>query len=334
MRKLLVSLLAVLFLASCGNPNQYVIEGTVADVADGTKVNVYADRRGKVLIESTEVQQGKFTIAGEVTAPEMKFVKVEGLNVPNSRPWPIVIEPKAEVKVSYDGKIVSITGTALNDKNTKFWQELGAKSEPDSQLVKTFVKENVNNILGVYLFEANAYLFDLEELEEMLALVPAEFKDNAGIVKLQKKAEGLKKTSKGKMFTDIKGKNQDGKEVALSDYAGKGKVVLIDFWASWCPYCISDMPFLVDAYAKYKEKGFEIVGVTLDDDVEAWKSGIEKTKITWPQMSDLKGWESELSTAYAVSGLPHVVLIDKDGTIIDRGFGGKELDAKLAELFK
>ena len=126
----------------------------------------------------------------------------------------------------------------------------------------------------------------------------------------------------------------DGQNVKLSDYVGKGKVVLVDFWASWCGPCRREMPNLVEAYKQYKNKNFEIVGVSLDQNGDAWKAAIEQLNITWPQMSDLKYWNCEGAQLYAVSSIPHTVLIDGEGTIIARGLHGEDLQKKLAEVLK
>ena len=94
------------------------------------------------------------------------------------------------------------------------------------------------------------------------------------------------------------------------------------------------MPNLVDAYAKYKDKGLGIVGVSLDNNAESWKSMVKQLNITWPQMSDLQGWQSMGADIYAVRSIPHTVLIAQDGTIIDKNLREKALQNKLAELFK
>ena len=143
-----------------------------------------------------------------------------------------------------------------------------------------------------------------------------------------------KKTAVGTQFVDFEMQTPEGKSVKLSDYVGKGKVVLVDFWASWCGPCRREMPNLVETYAKYKGKNFEIVGVSLDQDGAAWKEAIKKLDMTWPQMSDLKFWQSEGAQLYAVNSIPHTVLIDGDGTIIARGLHGEGLQAKLAEVIK
>jgi thiol-disulfide isomerase/thioredoxin len=124
----------------------------------------------------------------------------------------------------------------------------------------------------------------------------------------------------------------DNKELALSSL--RGKVVLIDFWASWCGPCRKEMPNVKLVYQKYKDKGFEIYGVSLDKDRNAWLEAIEKDGLKWPQVSDLKFWQSEAAQTYAVQSIPHTVLIGKDGKIIASGLRGAELESKLAEVLK
>jgi peroxiredoxin len=122
------------------------------------------------------------------------------------------------------------------------------------------------------------------------------------------------------------------KELALTSL--RGKVVLIDFWASWCAPCRKELPNVKRAYEKYKNKGFEILGVSLDKDRSAWLEAISKEGLTWPQVSDLKFWQSEACQIYAVQSIPYTVLIDKEGKIIATDLRGAELDKKLAEVLK
>ena len=164
--------------------------------------------------------------------------------------------------------------------------------------------------------------------------IPAMYDQDERIVQIKANVKQMKATAVGQKFTDFEMQTPDGKSVKLSDYVGKGKVVLVDFWASWCGPCRREMPNLVEAYAKFKGKNFEIVGVSLDQDGAAWKEAINKLNMTWPQMSDLKFWQSEGAQLYAVNSIPHTVLIDGDGTIIARGLHGEELQTKIAEAVK
>lgn len=122
-----------------------------------------------------------------------------------------------------------------------------------------------------------------------------------------------------------------GGQISLSDY--RGKVVLIDFWASWCGPCRRENPNVVKVYEKYKDKGFEIIGVSLDKTKSKWLKAIEKDNLTWPHVSDLKGWQNEVAGLYGVRSIPHTVLLDKDGKIIARKLKGHQLDRKLKEIF-
>lgn len=121
----------------------------------------------------------------------------------------------------------------------------------------------------------------------------------------------------------------DGKEVALSSL--KGKVVLIDFWASWCKPCRAEMPNVVKAYAKFKAKGFEVYGVSLDQDKDHWVEAIAKDGITWIQVSDLRP-DNEFIRRYNVETIPMTFLLDKEGKIIAKNLRGEELEKKLAEV--
>ena len=109
---------------------------------------------------------------------------------------------------------------------------------------------------------------------------------------------------------------------------------MVDFWASWCGPCRREMPNLVEAYAQYKGKNFEIVGVSLDQDAAAWKESIKKLNMTWPQMSDLQGWNNAGAKLYGVNSIPATVLVDQEGTIVARNLRGDAIKSKLNELLK
>lgn len=127
--------------------------------------------------------------------------------------------------------------------------------------------------------------------------------------------------------------NPDGVKISLSSL--KGKYVLVDFWASWCSPCRKESPNVVRLYNEYKDKGFTVLSVSLDNDVNAWKAAIKADGLIWPNhVSDFLGWETPLVKTYNFQSIPHTVLIDKEGKIIATGLRGASLEQKLKELIK
>jgi peroxiredoxin len=134
----------------------------------------------------------------------------------------------------------------------------------------------------------------------------------------------------GDIAPDIFLPNPQGKMISLSSL--KGKYVLIDFWASWCAPCRQENPNVVRMYQTYKDKGFEIYGVSLDQDKDAWIDAIQRDGLTWAQVSDLNGWRAAPAQTFGVRAIPATVLLDKEGKIIARDLRGEELEQKLKEV--
>ncbi|HCO66180.1 MAG TPA: AhpC/TSA family protein [Dysgonomonas sp.] len=363
--------LVTAFLASCGQVNDFELKGRFADDSHNGKL-IYLQMPDKdpakfISIDSVQVQGANFEFAGAADSIQMLFVAGGGISRPQ-----LFVAGEGTVEMTIDSTgMAKISGTPLNNKYQEYldkraslakeMQEEGKKiseeynkakeenrvtpeleketeAKYDALYQKTrkypydFVKENASNVVGRYVFLDRGRSFTQEELEEIIPSVSGQLTGNPRFQLIENRLHALKTTVVGQKFTDLKAQTPDGNPIALSDYAGKGKYVLVDFWASWCPPCRRDMPDVVKIYNQYKDKGFEIVGVSLDSRKEDWIKGIEDLNITWPQMSDLNRWDSQLSTAYAVNSIPHMVLIDKEGTIIARGFHVNELAQKLSEL--
>jgi peroxiredoxin len=141
-----------------------------------------------------------------------------------------------------------------------------------------------------------------------------------------------KAVSVGSLAPEIALQDTKGKKIALSSL--RGKYVLIDFWASWCRPCREENPNVVKLYQKYKNKNFEIFGVSLDKDIESWTKAIEKDKLSWTHVSDLQWWESSVVPLYQIQGIPATVLLDPQGKIIAKNLRGELLAQRLQEILK
>mgnify|MGYP002738683487 CR=1 FL=1 len=365
MRKLLlISAIAVVF-AACQNKSEYTIHGSVADdMYEGQKVYLeeWTDSI-MVAVDSTTIVNGKFEIKGQTDTPVLRFVTLGERD--RKERSPLMVEP-GTINVVYDS-LFHISGSALNDAYTDFilkQKDLTAKirslsdqynaamvdgtmtDELDAELTSAyesvadeakelnyeFVKSNIDNEMGKYLFMTSSSMFDVDQQKEILAMTDAEYKSRKNIKRIVDRIEASESVAIGKEFVDFTMKNPEGEYVSLSDYVGNDKYVFVDFWASWCGPCRDEMPNVVNAYNKYKNKGLEIVGVSLDNDKDKWIQGIKDLNMAWPQMSDLKLWDSEVVKLYAIQSIPHTVLLDKEGKIIAKNLRGEMLDAKLAEL--
>ncbi len=172
----------------------------------------------------------------------------------------------------------------------------------------------------------NYMFFAKQFVEEFSAISPK------AVAQVQQQIKMLAATMPGALAPDFTGVGPDGDTVRLSDF--RGKVVLIDFWASWCGPCRRENPNVVRAYQKYKDKGFDIIGVSLDRDRNRWISAIEADGLVWHHVSDLKGWKSEFAALYGVRSIPHAVLLDREGRIVAIRLRGAQLEEYLEGLLE
>lgn len=367
MKKLtyLVVAAAALSMMACavGNKTGYIITGTVNGAADGDTVFLQeATGRSLTKLDTAIIKNGTFTFEGTQDSAINRYItsQVNGeplvmdfflengkitialtkendsaTGTPSNDAYQIVRAQINEISKKMNDIYNSMGDNTLSDEQKEAKQQEGALLEEQyNAAIKEGVQKNITNPVGVYLFKQVFYNNSTAENEALLQQIPANYQNDKDILRIKELTDKQKTTAQGTKFIDFEMQTPEGKTVKLSDYAGKGKVVLVDFWASWCGPCRREMPALVEAYAKYKGKNFEIVGVSLDRDAAAWKESIKQMNMTWPQMSDLKFWQSEGAQLYAVNSIPHVVLIDGQGTIIARGLHGEELHKKLAEVVK
>ena len=171
------------------------------------------------------------------------------------------------------------------------------------------------------------------ELLDIIAKIPAEQAESFD--KMKKMAEEALKVQPGNPYIDVAEKTPAGETLSLKSVVenGKNKYVLLDFWASWCRPCMGEMPYLLKAYGDYHEKGFEIYGVSLDENEQAWKGCIEGNGMSWINVSTCTGWDIDAVREYAVNSIPANFLINSEGEIIAKDLRGEELAEELAKIF-
>lgn len=205
--------------------------------------------------------------------------------------------------------------------------------------------DNHNNYLMKFIEKNNTSFASLAAIQQLSAdnFFPTYVKLDEGLFKKYPKSEYIqkfhesvetqKKLATGSPAPEIVMNTPDDKPLALSSL--KGKVVLVDFWASWCGPCRAENPNVVKAYNKYKSKGFDIYSVSLDKDKDKWMAAIQKDNLSWPNhVCDFKFWQTPVVQLYNFTGIPYNVLIDKKGNIIAKNLRGEDLEKKLEEVFK
>lgn len=224
-------------------------------------------------------------------------------------------------------------------KSASFEADMNARNkEIESEkngVLRTFITSHTNSIISLYSLQelAGPIPDNVDDVKGLYSSLSPAVKNTA----LGKKYETMlaiqEKLAIGRMAPDFTAPDTSGNNVSLSSF--RGKYVLLDFWASWCHPCRDENPVLVKAYNKFQPKGFEILGVSLDQQTkkEAWLKAIHDDHLKWMQVSDLKYWKSEIAALYAIRAIPQNFLIDPQGKIIAKNLRGEALEKKLAEVF-
>lgn len=215
------------------------------------------------------------------------------------------------------------------------YYKLSDASQKDQlESLKQFIKENPKSFTAVFLLNNYATRIDLLELENMYASLPAKFKETKSGKSIATMINARKITAIGKMAPDFTQPDTSGKAVKLSDF--RGNYVLVDFWASWCGPCRAENPNLLKTFNKYKDEGFKVLGVSLDQPGKkaSWLAAIHKDGLTWTQVSDLKFWDNEVAVLYGIKAIPSNLLLDPQGKIIAKDLRGEELTKKLSGIYE
>ena len=352
--------MAAMSLMSCtvvGQENKFTITGKASNFADGKKVYLIKSVESQEIpvVDSTVVRNHSFVLEGQVETPYIAVVGVaDSLMAQEVTVIELIVEPgNIQIGAWEDDKHHVATGTPLNDANMQFSQALDSlfKSNPSVRpetlypFIYPYIKENVGNLLGIYLFERyEASMFNDMRLE-LAGDLYAAHKDGkyadlvSKIEKMMERerqmAELAKTVQPGNPYKNISGESIDGKELSLKSIIERegNRYVLLEFWATWCAPCMKEVPYLKEAYTKFRGKGFEIYSMSIDEeeDKDKWVQTIQEKGMEWTNV--LRTDAKNTTEAYGVQGIPANFLIDcSTGQIVATNLRGNALTMKLEEL--
>jgi peroxiredoxin len=364
MKKILFLLVVALAAFSCKSAkDEYSIKGTIAGAETG-KVYLQKLVNGQPEnVDTADITGGKFSFTGKVTQPDIRFLRLNDrdyfaqffldnssitivANKDSVRNTKITGSPTQDVFHIYITEMEKLNKdvmalqekyqTAMSTGNTgeadKAKIDYQAMIDNNKVYTKNFVKDHSNSVVAAYIALVQlANQMEGNELESLTNLFAPELATSEYVVKLKEMVAQLKKTETGAVAPDFTMNDPEGKPVSLSSL--RGKVVMIDFWASWCAPCRQENPNVVKLYQQYHSKGFEIIGVSLDKTKEDWVKAIKDDQLSWIHVSDLQYWQNAIARQYGVNTIPQTYLLDKEGKIIAKGLRSEQLAAKLAQLF-
>ena len=346
---------AVLALTAC-HSNTYKISGAVEGLNDGDTLFITNDLQTGIPTDTLIVKDGKFELSGETDSTYLCMVYSEKRNELNA---PFFIEPgNISIKLVETPGASRVGGTKCNEQ----WQELNDSvmtigkeinriaehiygntvdemeqqkgmdqieklNQRFSAIVVKTTEKNIKNEFGYFLLTYYPEeLIDNQTRMKLIDKLPDEKQKRPAIQKMLANLKQASESAEGMTIKDFTQPGLDGTPVSLLGEVSKSKITVIDFWASWCGPCRQEMPFMVELYDKYKDKGLNIIGISLDEDSDAWKAATQQLNIPWVQMSDLKGWENVIAKHFCVTSIPHTIVVDQQGKILKRGLRSEKLE--------
>ena len=237
----------------------------------------------------------------------------------------------------FDSLAKTINFATASEEEKKMMTDIyGEIRKETSKIDEAFIAANPTSPYSLYELQWKIRSMSYAEIEAALVAfdtLPA-YAENVMLKEYKEFAELVKSLNPGNKASDFVQNDPNGKPVKFSDIYSKNKLTMIDFWASWCGPCRKFNPELVKIYKKYHNKGFEILGVSLDASHDNWVKAIKDDKLTWPQVSDLKDWENEVGRMYNINSVPQNIFVDQNGIIVGKGIGKQEVDAFIDEFLK
>lgn len=348
----------LLMVVACSKQQQasFTVSGTMPDSTYDGKMIYLVDRNLGKAIDSMVIQDSRFTFQGKVDTAtfalaqsgklRFQFILENGTITldpenpmhPQGTPLNAIFNRLIQAEDSLDAilyeKRQQIHGLELSEEeasrqNKEFYEN---EWEPAYQRkMSEFFTQNQTNDIGTIAFQRLSYVLDENQMDSVLSLTSDFLKSREMIKKTAKRINALKTTKEGMPFVNFSIEQEDGSKLSLSDYVGKGKYTLVDFWASWCGPCRGEIPVIAEVYNQYKDKGLEVVSIGVWEAPADTRKGIAELNMTWPQIVNAQDIPASL---YGFNGIPHIILFGPDGTIVARDLRGEAMKAKLKEVLK
>jgi thiol-disulfide isomerase/thioredoxin len=229
-----------------------------------------------------------------------------------------------------------IYGNTVDEmEQQKGMEQIEKLNQRFSAIVVKTTEKNIKNEFGYFLLTYYPEeLIDNQTRMKLIDKLPDEKQKRPAIQKMLANLKQASESAEGMTIKDFTQPGLDGTPVSLLGEVSKSKITVIDFWASWCGPCRQEMPFMLELYGKYKDKGLNIIGISLDEDSDAWKAATQQLNIPWVQMSDLKGWENVIAKHFCVTSIPHTIVVDQQGKILKRGLRSEKLEEFVVDQLK
>ncbi len=363
-----LSLSSLVLLSSCGSSNnQFELIGN-ADVSDGTMIYVLqADQNNQpYIIDSTSVQSNSFKFKGISSTPQISYIQVEGVNgyvltilengdinadiykdsiskskVYGTKSNDDFIKYKAETKylvdimnnISSDAQSAIMNGDI--DTAMELEKEYNSKEREVMLYEWDFIVDNLDSYMSALLLEV--FMIENKVNKDSIIDVYESFSNRIKVSDVGKNIADLLSQfddpiEVGEIAPDFTAPSIDGPDITLSNELLKNKVTLLDFWAAWCRPCRVENPNLVRLHKKYKNAGFDIIGVSLDRTREQWEQAVIDDNLPWTQVSNLNFWNDPVARRYSIRAIPQSYLLDKDGLVMGKNLRGQELEDRILAL--